>query len=182
MSLFIVIIMTLSVLGFMVNKGSGDQVKYNNFKFVTKGNKWVIKINNNEVGFDYLPSQVENINVTDDVIEAIKRSVQIDMTSYFDSKYKENIAEAQFGIERALLINNQFVRYGFTTENEFNFTVIGCEDATNYVPVLVFEESNETVVYREGNCVILKAKSEQDVIALKDRILYGVFGIIGQNG
>lgn len=180
MSLFIVVIMTLSVLGYMIGSGFEDQTKfnYNDFKFTQINNRWTTKINNKDVVFDYPPFQVENINVTTSIIEKIKNSPQIDTTSDFNSTFKEIIALAQFGLAQTLAINNQFLRSGFTTKNEFDLPVITCDNATTFVPVLIFQKSNETIIYEENNCIILKAKSNQDLIALKDRLLYGVFGII----
>ena len=67
---------------------------------------------------------------------------------------------------------------GFTTENEYNIPVITCADATPTVPVLYFQRTNETKVYREGSCIILEAATDFDLLRLKDRILYGIFGVM----
>ncbi|TKJ17603.1 hypothetical protein CEE44_03655 [Candidatus Woesearchaeota archaeon B3_Woes] len=180
MSLFIVMIMTLSVLGYMIGSGYEDQTKfeYNDFKFNQITNRWKTKINNYDVIFDYSPLQVEHINITPNIIERIKNSPQIDTTSNINSSFKEAIALAQYNLAQLLALNNNFLRGGFTTENEFNTSIITCEGATQYIPVLLFEKSNQTKIYEENNCIIIKARSEQDVIALKDRLAYGVFGII----
>lgn len=180
MSLFIVVIMTLSVFGFMIGSGFEDQTKfnYNDFKFNQINNRWKTKINNYDVTFDYSPLQVEHINISPNIIEKIKNSPQIDTTSNINSSFKEVIALSQYNLAQLLAINNQFLRSGFTTKNEFDLPIITCENATTFVPVLIFQKSNETRIYEENNCIILKARSEQDVITLKDRLAYGVFGII----
>ena len=180
MSLFIVVIMTLSVLGYMIGSGFEDQtkLKYNDFKFNKINNRWKTQINNYDVTFDYSPPQVEHINISLNIIERIKNAPQIDTTSDINSKFKEVIALSQYNLAQLLALNNNFLRGGFTTENEFNTSIITCETATQFIPVLFFQKSNETKIYEENNCIIMKARSEQDVIALKDRLAYGVFGII----
>ncbi len=180
MSLFIVVIMTLSVLGYMIGSGFEDQTKfnYNDFKFNQINNRWKTKINNYDVTFDYSPLQVEHINISSNIIERIKNSPQIDTTSNINSSFKEVIALSQYNLAQLLAVNNNFLRGGFTTENEFNTSIITCNNTVSYIPVLFFQKSNETKIYEENNCIILKARSEQDVIAIKDRLAYGVFGII----
>jgi len=115
MSLFIVAIMTLSVLGYMIGRDAEEQSNYNDFKFFRSGNKYVTKINNQDVAFDYFPSSIENFNISDSIIEKIKNSVQIDSTSDSEDEYKEGISLLQFELSRALQMNNQFIRNGFTT-------------------------------------------------------------------
>ena len=178
MSMFIVAIMTLSVLGYMIGRDTKEQLKYNDHKFYRYENRYGLKINNYDVLFYFFPSQVEDLNISKEALDKIKTSVQIDVTSDVDSKYKEAIALAQFELAQSLPLNEQFVRSGFTTANEFDRPIINCEAATETVPVLLFKESNQTIVYKEDKCIIVEAKSEQDFLAVKDRILYSVFGII----
>jgi hypothetical protein len=80
----------------------------------------------------------------------------------------------------AITLNNFniFVRQGFTAENDYNFPVITCEDPTNFVPVIYFRSFNETKVYMEDNCIIAEALRQEDVERIKDRMVYGILGII----
>ena len=178
MGIFIVVIMTMSVLGYMFGKDSVDQYDYNDFKFYKSENKFATKIDQNEYVFDFFPSQVETINISSDIINRLKDRVQIDMTSDVDSEYKEAIALAEFELSGYLFYNEQYARLGFTELNEYEKPKITCSDATASVPVILFEKSNETVVYSEGSCIIAKAKSESDIIAIKDRLLYGLIGVM----
>jgi hypothetical protein len=178
MSIFIVVIMSMSVLGYMIGRDSEDSIKYGKSRFFVVNGMYKTKIDNNDVYFNYNPYQAETFEVDGSIIEKIKNSAQLDTTSDVDSRYAEAIALAQFELVRELSLNNQFVRNGFTTENEFNLPIIVCAGATEIVPVLIFEQSNETSVSEEDNCIIIKGRSEQDFLILKDRILYGVFGII----
>ena len=102
MSIFIVVIMTLSVAGFMIGQNSQDEIKYNDFKFIGTTNRWITTINNQNIAFNFLPSQVDSINVSDEIIERLKNSVQIDTTSYLNSTHKEIIALTQFELSSVL--------------------------------------------------------------------------------
>jgi hypothetical protein len=179
MGIFIVLIMTMSVLGYMFGKDTAEQISYNDFKFNRIGNRWGTKIDQSEYIFDFFPSQVENINVSEDIINRLTNSMQIDMTSDIDSEYKEAIALSVFELSNYLALNNQYARVGFTQLNEYEKPMITCIDATASVPVIMFEKSNETKVYTQGNCIIAKSKSESDFIAIKDRLLFGLIGIMG---
>jgi len=179
MSIFVVAIMVLSVLGYMIGRNSEDTSAYNGFKFFKTNSQWAVKIDGKNVLFYFHPSQVDYINISSDVISKINNSVQLYQTSDKDSLNKQAIALAQFEMMQYLSLKNQYVVNGFTSENEFNLSVITCANATGYVPVLIYQKSNETKIYEENNCIMLDARSDSDFIALKDRILYGVFGIIG---
>ena len=179
MGIFIVLIMTMSVLGYMFGKDTAEQISYNDFKFNRIGNRWGTKIDQSEYIFDFFPSQVENINVSEDIINRLTNSMQIDMTSDIDSEYQEAIALSVFELSNYLALNNQYARVGFTQLNEYEKPMITCIDATASVPVIMFEKSNETKVYTQGNCIIAKSKSESDFIAIKDRLLFGLIGIMG---
>ena len=178
MTSIVVFLMTSSVIGYMIGSESEEYDKYGDYKFFRVGNKWLLKTDKGELNFYYFPTQVKTINISESVLDTIKNSLQIDMTSDINSSYKESIALSQFELSNALVLNNQYLRTGFTTENEFNIEVITCEDATVNVPVMMFEKSNETRAYSLGNCIILKGRSDLDFIAFKDRIVYEVFGII----
>jgi len=72
---------------------------------------------------------------------------------------------------------NIFVRVGFTSE-QLNFPVITCDDASDFVPVVYFKGSNTTNVYVENSCIIAEASNPADIIRIKDRLVYGILGII----
>ncbi|MEK6948680.1 MAG: hypothetical protein AABX34_00555, partial [Nanoarchaeota archaeon] len=72
---------------------------------------------------------------------------------------------------------NIFVRNGFTAEQQ-NFPIITCNQSTNFVPVIYFKSSNATKVYLDNNCITAEALTQADVIRVKDRLVYGILGII----
>ena len=178
--IFIGIIMVLSVFGvvFFGYGGGVNSVNEKGLKFVDNGNYWTTNVNGREALFTYLPSQVESIPISYDIINRFKNVIEIDVTSDFNDTFAEEIALAQFQIGVTLNNFNVFVRNGFTSENPSNFDIITCEDSTNLVPVIYFKSSNETKVYVENNCIIAEALSENDVLGVKDRLVYWVLGVI----
>ncbi|MEE9525191.1 MAG: hypothetical protein V3V78_01120 [Candidatus Woesearchaeota archaeon] len=179
-SLFIVFIMVSSGIGYMFGKDGGEKYKYNDHSFLKRGNEWVLKVDGGELVFSYFPETVENIDLNFD-ISALNGLVEIDTTSDPDDKFKGKIAEAQYKMQDVLgKASNTYILNGMTDENDFNMPIIGCDKATSLVPVIYFKESNETKIEKVGECIIAEARSELDVLALKDRILYGMLGIIEQ--
>lgn len=177
---FIGIIMVFSAFGvifFGFGAGSGGTVKYNGLKFTDKGNFWSVNVNGKEALFNYLPDELASLNVENASIEKLKNVVQIDSTSEFNDTLAEPIALAQF--QMGITLNNfgVYLRSGFIG-NTSRFPIIKCEDSTNFVPVIYFRSANETKIYLDGLCVRADAANAADMARLKDRLAYGILGII----
>mgnify|MGYP001202901986 FL=1 len=166
------------VVFFGFGTASADSIKYKDFRFANKGNFWSTIVNDREALFTYLPTDVELIDADDDVINRLRGLVQIDITSDYNDTFKEPIALAQFQMGVTLNNFNVFVRKGFTDENENNFPIIKCGYSTSFVPVIYFKSSNATRVYFQSDCIIAEASNPADVVRIKDRLVYGVLGII----
>jgi len=173
---FIAFILVTSVMGFLW-KGGPPKVEYNGIPFVQEADGWSTKINGKHAVFNYHPTEVEHIDLNSEIAQRLS-AVEIDITYDIDDDYAEYIAKVQYTLAQGLSNFDMFVVAGFTTENEFNRPIVTCDDATMYVPVLYFKKSNETKVYMEGNCIIAEAYRGEDVIKIKDRLLYAILGII----
>ncbi len=158
---------------------TGTTLSYNGYKFSRENNIWVTNVDGKSISFDYFPEEVDYINISSEIIDMIKNSAQIDFTYDTDSEFKDTIALIQYNIEQTL--DEQFevyMRKGFTTENEFGFPVIECNEESSSVPALYFVYSNQTDVSLKGNCIVAEADSEFDLVRVKDRIIYSLLGII----
>lgn len=179
-SIFIVVIMSLSIIGFLIGgRGGGEQkLKYNDISFIRRGNTWITFVNNKQLVFDYFPEQVEDVNISPEIVAKFN-TLEIDTTYDVNDSFAESIALSQYRLQQNLgAVTNLYIRQGLTTNNTFDLSIITCSDATDFVPVLYFKQSNETKVYLENNCIIIEADSEADVLRAKDRLLYGYFNII----
>ena len=164
-------------LGFRTGGQFLDTVEYNDFEFASRGTHWSTTIDGTDAPFSYLPADVELLLIQDNAINRLKGVIEIDATYDFNDTFAESIALAQFQMGTTLFNFNIFVRNGFTSQYQ-NFPVITCKDATRFVPVIYFKESNVTNAHMENNCIIAEAANAADVIRLKDRLVYGILGII----
>jgi hypothetical protein len=85
---------------------------------------------------------------------------------------------------------NVFVRRGFTANSTYALPIITCNDSTENVPVVYFREgsatsttnrtntTNTTNIHLEGSCIIAEAKTNAGFVMAKDRLLYGILGVI----
>ena len=176
---FIGFIMISSVFGviFFGFSNGGASIKYNEFKFFNRGNFWSTTIDGREAMFTYLPSDLEPIPAEYNAISNLKNKIQIDVTSDFNDTFAEGIALAQYQMGITLGNFNVFARPGFTTAEQ-NFPVITCNSSTQFVPVIYFKSSNVTRISMENKCIIAESATQADAIRLKDRLVYGILGII----
>lgn len=155
-----------------------ERVKYNGFSFVNNGNIWIAKINGKDAAFSFLPSEVESVFAFDDFSSKLQNKFEIDVTYDLNSTYKEAIALAQHQMSLTLEQYNVYVRKGFTANNTFNLPVITCNGSTLNVPVVYFRYSNTTNIHLEDSCIVAEASANVDFIKIKDRLLYGILGVI----
>ena len=170
-------VFTFIFFGFSSGGRSSGIVEYNGFEFINRGTYWSTVVDGRDALFTYLPDDLGFIFVNQDVIGRLRNKVQIDSTSEFNDTFAEPIALAQFQMGSTLFNFDIFVRNGFTSEQE-NFPVVTCNDASAFVPVIYFRSSNITKIYLDNNCIIVEAVSRADVIRIKDRLVYGILGII----
>lgn len=176
--IFISFIMISSVIGFLYG-GETDQFKYKGLKFRRTQNQWSAIINDRQLVFDYFPTEVEQINLSEDIITALLNKPEIDTTSDTDDLFSEEIALAQYNMAITLNNLNVYIRRGFTTNSTFGLPIITCKNATFAVPVVYLKRSNQTAITLENNCIIAEAENNIDILRAKDRLLYSMLGIIG---
>lgn len=178
--LFIVLIMIGTSFSFVFFGFSPvtEKVKYNKISFVNNGNIWIARIDGKEAAFSFLPKDVESISASEDISGRLRNKFEIDATYDLNNTYKESIALAQHQMGLTLAAYGIFVRKGFTTDNTFNLPVITCNDATANVPVVYFKHGNSTNIKLNNNCIIAEASKNEDFIKAKDRLLYGILGVM----
>ena len=178
--LFIVLIMIGTSFSVFLFSGSpaNEVVRHNDIKFVGNGQIWIAKINGKKAAFSFLPKEVENIPIDGDIAPLIQNKIEIDVTSDFNSSFKEPIALAQHQMGLTLSEYGIYMRQGFTKNNTYNLPVIKCNISNSNVPVLYFKHGNSTNITVDVNCIIAEASSNQDFIRVKDKLLYILFGVI----
>ena len=178
--LFMTGLMVISVFSVIFFGGGSSQgsVTENSAKFVRIGQSWSTQIDKQEARFTYLPSDVEDITLSSEILNTLKNTIEIDTTYDSNSTYNQSYALAQYQMGVTLQNFNIFVRSGVTDNVSDRISIITCNDSTPIVPVVYFKDSNETKISLVENCIIAKVSSASDAIRVKDRLLYGRFGII----
>ncbi len=179
---FIAFIMVGSTLGFVFLSGYSDldenTVKYGEYTFTRTRDGVGTKIDGKDYWFRYFPKEVWGINISRDAGGKIKSTRAVYFTSNFSSANSQFIAAAEYDFDFAMQNLGIYTATGFVNENlTINAPYITCENATAFVPVVYFKDSNETEVIIENNCIILKAKSGDEFLMAKDRLVYSVLGI-----
>lgn len=180
--LFIIFIMVGTSVSFVYFGFSPaeDKVKYNGITFAKNNNVWIAKINGNEAAFSFLPSDVQNIPADVEAFKLLQEKYEIDITSDVNITFKETIALAEHQMGLTLEAYNIFLRKGFTTNSTFKppIPIITCSDSTANVPVVYFRSGNATSIRLDNNCIIVQASTNAGFIKVKDRLLYGILGVM----
>lgn len=177
---FIVGVMVLSGLGYMFERNDTEDIfQYNGYKFQRIDNMLTTKVNEMKLTFFSDPRLTESINISSAAIGQLKSSKMIYLTYNNSDMIKEDVALVHYTVAQPLWKSlNIYLVQALTDENEYNFPVITCDNATLSVPVIYFVHSNTTEFVYENNCITAKAFSRNDVYILTDRLLFGLYGIM----
>lgn len=185
-SLILVLFMLGSLVGIGLssigNKNNDDGLSYGDYRFSVGfledgSNQQVIytEVDGMDVYFYYLPRDVERVSIEGNLSDLISKSQLIVMSS----NPEDNLATYYDLIryELSSLSNKQIIGAVPETIEGIDLPVVTCDNASSYVPVLSFYESNESSIVVDNNCVDIKL-AQQDVAIMRDRLLYAFSGII----
>jgi hypothetical protein len=152
-------------------------VEYNGFEFEQNvQGMWDVEIDDMQLSFPYHPLELENMVVTGD--PTIVLGKEIYLTNDPNSRFAVPISRAQESYSIfSDAVFGEVPMHGFSTETEFEVPLITCENATDMIPVMSFEEGNESIIV-EGNCVVLKSDEELGYTRLVVRLLYSLLGVM----
>lgn len=179
-SWFIVFIMVFSILGFVMLQGEDNinRVKYKDIVFDNQNGLWVTTIDDIDYSFEYLPEDVSDISVEEEVLDILADKKEIDTTYDFNSEYSKGISLGQYRMMKNLEKKNVYVVRGTTNKTQYDLPVVRCENATSFIPVIYFKKSENTRVYVDNNCVVAEALSELDIVRVSNNLIYNYLGII----
>jgi hypothetical protein len=178
--------MITSVIGYMVTQGDGgNQLSYNGFDFQTSGyNGWLTDVDGKSARFTYHPSEIDNINISPDVINHLKNTKMVFLSFDPEDVSIQRIELARLELDQQLpAFFNIFPVTGVSnrTGTYAAFPEVDCRNATIFIPVLQFRtdpDGGRPSIESNGSCIILEAGSPDDIVILKDRLLYGMLGVI----
>jgi hypothetical protein len=175
-SLFIAFIMVTSILGYIFGDSDTRTSKYKDIKFTLTTQGWTTKINGAIYHFTYTPTDIESINMSDEI--ALSVPTELDVTYDYNSSYRQDIAGAIFELATILSKKNIYVRQGFTSNTSYNFPVINCTHSSQFVPVVYYMESNRSSISQQGNCIIVQSQDRNFFLLYSDFIAYKILGIM----
>ncbi len=178
MPIFIVVIMVMSVFGFMWGSGK-TKLNYNGAKFYQLDTgSFLLKINNYNAAFSYYPSELELLEMPAGA-SALFSTPMFYTTSEYNSTFKETIEQVKFNIAEIMGETLEiYVENAYTAETEYDTSVITCADATPSVPVIYIKRSNITEISLDNNCVTILAANRQEMFMAYERLVYSILGVM----
>ncbi|MBT5022136.1 hypothetical protein HOK51_06525 [Candidatus Woesearchaeota archaeon] len=176
-------VLVISIVGMMfggVNMNSEDTEHYNNYKFKRSNQGWILNVGGEQLLFQYLPGDIEMINLSKESVDFFQNNLMMYISFNPVSKEVDVLELVRFELGTFLAkYKNVYVQNGVTQENDlyFEMPVITCENATVSVSVVLFEEANATSIELENNCLEIKG-TRYGILAVKDRILYSLIGVM----
>ncbi|MFW6383157.1 MAG: hypothetical protein ACOCZQ_00780 [Nanoarchaeota archaeon] len=182
MGIFIVILMVGSGMGLMLGRNSPNEQggNYNDHNFVKTQNGYATEYKGEMMEFRYLPDAVDNINVTGQTLEILDNSRALYITFNPDDENIQNIEVARMQIERQFQKLDKYVGTGIMKNSTAykNYPGVTCANASQQAPVMLLKSAETTGIEREEGCITLKFSAPAELFMLKDRILYGMIGVI----
>ena len=184
LSIILAVVLVSSILGIMVNRDSNpDNFKYSfnnkSIDFGTIGNRYYLDFGEKRVFFYNLPDQIRT-NISFDAADRIKNSQMVYVTFDPDDNQQNLIPIdlTRLELNEEFFNNNKYLISGKTSNssNYPNLPILDCANATAYIPVIKFQNSNTTEIIEENNCIIMKGRN-LDFIKYRDLILYKYYGV-----
>ncbi|MEM4267792.1 MAG: hypothetical protein QXK37_03080 [Candidatus Woesearchaeota archaeon] len=185
LGLFIVLIMTMSGIGYMVTQGDSTTEEYNGYKFTSPSyGVWVTKIDGKQARFRYFPGDIDSLPLDSELLDLVKSTKMVYLTYNPDDEAISEIELARLDLENQLpQLLKIYPVTGVTnvTSKYYLYPYIDCQNATASVPVIVMKlnkEINESRIGGNSGCILLEAARKEEILLLKDRFVYGLIGII----
>ncbi|MBI2141474.1 hypothetical protein HYU16_03555 [Candidatus Woesearchaeota archaeon] len=187
-AVFVGVIMLMSVAGFVFSfnpSAQGSNFRYGDLTFrQTQQGFFATEVNGRQVDFFYRPEDVSDIDVPGSAVERLTGSRVVYITYYWNSTLAEGMALLQFDAANLLdSVHKVFAQAASTTANPFNLPLVTCGNSTSFIPVLLFQEANNTAISVDSenpDCIVLSASSESGFARAADRLKYAL--ISGEAG
>jgi len=176
--IFFIFLMVTSILAGFTGISQDKLQDYNGFSFRSTTQGVVAKINGENKFFFYHPSSLSYLNFSSEVAESLSKP-QIYITFDPKDQYISSIELLRFDLEEYYSQNNIVINSGVTENSSvYPLPILTCANATQYVSVMYIHASNITSISMENNCIIMQVQNELDVLAIHDKILYTLYGVM----
>ena len=178
MVVFMGLILTTSLFIFalQLSPTSGLQsITYNDvsFRIDQREQLYVYRYNGIEHRTVILPQEAETVPVPPELITDARATSRI--TIVRSSVPDQALALSTFLLSESLTRTGL---YGVTQAYSDRDPLASCEDASPQNLILVFEQSNETMISYEDSCATIGYADQYGALVTKDAILYRILGVI----
>lgn len=185
MSIFIAAIMILSVIGFVLvdyDSTGASKKTYNGHKFIRLPNGWRGNINGEQIVFNYLPDQVEDLKITQESKNMLQQTPVIAVTYDPNSRWAQDYGALQYYLEQSLKSDTKFIMRALTNNTKYQqIQQITCANASAKLPVIILNVNttlNNTQINYENSCLSVNANKWDDLYRATDRLIYLTLGVM----
>jgi len=184
-SALIVFSMVFSIFAIMIDN-QDQSLSYNKYKFLMTSTGYKTKISGNYMEFYYYPTDLERINISDNMMYFIKSSQGFAFIFDPNDTTTDNLQYIDVLRYDAQMQFNKSVYFGITQESEkYALPIVSCANASSEFPFIMINTTaganNGTTAFTvsEENpyCFVMNARLK-DLLAAKDRIVYTYYGIM----
>lgn len=173
MAWFIVIIMVLSVMGYMIGSFFGEEEKteYKDFNFVWVNNQWRLKAGGGEYYFQYLPQELENLTLKEEIdLNAQKIYLGFQPKDPINTDRAMNLA-GYFLSNKGVVLQKACI----TEKDCLDVPLLNCREKTG----IIFISGEKNSYIQDEKCLIITATDEGELEKLTERLIYKWLGVIG---
>jgi len=177
----VALILITSMLGVIFGgyNQPADEFEYNGYQFERVQNKWLFEANGRTIQVDSYPSSVESINISPQIMSSIKSTRMLFVSVPTQGTNLDYIGLASYELSEFLRQEGLYAVAGISDDNTgYNLPLIDCTNATAPIPVVILQQSNQTSVTEQNNCITISARSGIDFIRIKDKIIFEFLGIM----
>ncbi|MBI4440745.1 hypothetical protein HY639_01115 [Candidatus Woesearchaeota archaeon] len=170
-SLILLAIMVLSGLGVYVGNQDETATTYNGYQFFPQPSGWLVRINNAQYQFQYLPTDTnfsigtiplgEKVYIAYDPLE--KNITTENIIAQTSALFR------QFGVWPVVACVRE---EGCPAD----LPLVACETAP--APVFYFRSAEERGVVHQGQCIIIQAQTSIDLHRAVERMAYQLLGVM----
>jgi hypothetical protein len=183
MSLFIVVMMLGSVMGFVLTSGTASTTtRYNGHKVQLVSNGYLVDYEKERLQFYYAPQDLEFLDVDTEILNSFKAS-PLAIISFDPSIQDVGVLDyARLTLFDYFSRVGKQVVFGVSEDTVLydTFPVLNCANATSGIPVLIYEDANVSQVRYEPNCMIISSAEATHRIRMTELLSYYVLGIINE--
>jgi len=179
------LISILFILLFIAGCSNSNRYVYNGFTITKHEFGWAATVYANKqphiVYLHHGPKEVEDIK-SENLKDKILNSKQIYAT-FNPSMPGPPTTFAIIDIVKVTGTNSEWGIFKIPTkatitESDGINEVKTCADATSDISVILLKLGDKTEIYSEGNCIIIEAETEEDIVKASNKLVYELLGVI----